>query len=78
MTFSVMSHLFLGIKRPPALQCFQVEVSKSIEDYEISMTEPLHDFKNVVNRVISEVPHAAQDPKLKDIITQVLEDLNGE
>lgn len=66
-----------GIKRPAALLTGQVEIPSSLTDYEIMMVEPLHDLKNVINRIFNELPHAISDPALKSSLTDALTILKG-
>ena len=33
--------------------------SANLQEYEVALVTPLHDFKNMINRVISELPHMA-------------------
>ena len=52
---------------------------QDIADYKPSMIEPLHDFKNNINRVLRALPYAAGDkPKLRTKINNALAALNGE
>lgn len=64
-----------GIRRPPALWC-----SEHIFDlpcYEVVQTEPLHDFKNTINRVLEELPHAIKQPDLRKEIENITLELRG-
>ena len=54
----------LGIGRTPALFIYVADESL-VEEYKESMVEPLHDPKNVINRIFDELPHAVKDPQLK-------------
>ena len=43
------------------------------------MIEPLHDFKNIINRVLGELPYVARDaPQLQAKIDKALTALDGE
>ena len=66
----------IGIKRPPALMCSTTNPD-NLECYEISMIEPLHDLKNVINRVFSELPHAVSEQELSKTIKTAIELLRG-
>ena len=67
---------FLGVKRPPALLCTG-RSEDVIADYEDAMTEPLHDFKNVINHVFEELPHAVKECRLNTTIREALDILKG-
>jgi len=51
----------------------EVDISK----YEIALMEPLHDFKNVINRVLKELPHSTEEKELKVMLTNLLSDIEG-
>lgn len=70
-----MSHS--GVRRPAALWCVDENEQLDIPDYEIALIEPLHDFKNVINRVLAEVPHSVEDPQIKKELTNILNSLRG-
>ena len=40
-------------------------------------TEPLHDFKNVINRVIHELPYGTTAKNLKEALQQALAEIKG-
>lgn len=63
---------FIGIKRPAALLCTGRDPSE-IEEYEIGLIEPLHDIKNIINRIFDELPHAVTEPELKSTIQNSLD-----
>ena len=70
--------LFLGIRRPTALLCSTAQ-TPDIEMYEISLIEPLHDFKNTINRILGELPYVTQNlPHLQSKINDALTVLEGE
>lgn len=69
-------YLFTGAKRPPALHCTSAEPVNA-EHYEICMIEPLHDLKNLINRIMSELPHAIRDTQLKELVEDNLSLLGG-
>ena len=41
------------------------------------MVEPLHDLKNVINRIFDELPHAVNDPQLKAAIKDLISTLGS-
>lgn len=53
------------------------EDETNIEDYSIAPIEPLHDCKNVINRVIGDLVNVADDATLKSIIANRLAVLQG-
>ena len=66
-----------GMRRPTALMCSGKQ-TPCIDEYEISTVEPLYDLKNVINRVLEELPYTASDiPELKQIIVDTLTALQG-
>ena len=69
--------LFTGIKRPQALQTVEGENS-NLDSYEICLVEPLHDIKNVVNRLFGELPHNINNNTLREAIVKAKKDLNGQ
>lgn len=70
-----LSHLFQGVKRPAALHT--TGEFRQLEAYEVLMVEPLHDLKNVINRIFDELPHAVTEPALKQDITNTISILRG-
>ncbi|CAC5403196.1 unnamed protein product [Mytilus coruscus] len=63
-----LTELLHGICRPPALMLNDPSISASenhIAHYEIMHCEPLHDITNVVQNVLSELPHHVEDPETK-------------
>lgn len=40
--------------------------------------EPLHDFKNVINRVLEELPYTIDCPRLRKEIEEITTELRGE
>lgn len=68
--------LFEGVKRPAAL--LTTGDVTLLPTYEIMMVEPLHDLKNVINRVFEELPYSVSEPPLKQRITGAIELLKGE
>ena len=62
----------IGIKRPAALLCSGRDQA-AIADYEIGLVEPLHDIKNIINRIFEDLPHAVSEPELKQTIKTSLE-----
>ena len=67
-----LTSFITGIKRFPALQCSTMQ-NVDLLDYEIALMEPLHDFKNVINRIIQELPEtAANEPALRKVISDTL------
>ena len=48
-----------------------------VEEYEVAMVEPLHDLKNVINRIFDELPHAVKDPQLKAAIKDLISTLGS-
>ncbi|KAF6027618.1 hypothetical protein EB796_014070 [Bugula neritina] len=61
-----------GVKRPPAILCSDDSGGIDIDEYEISKAEPLHDFKNIINKVMRELVYATEDSNLKQIISKIL------
>ena len=53
------------------------EEQVDIPDYEISFVEPLHDFKNVINRVLNEHPNATQNKELQGKLSDIVNSLKG-
>lgn len=45
--------------------------------YEVAQTEPLHDFKNVINRVLEELPYTIQQADLRKEIEDITKELRG-
>jgi len=39
--------------------------------------EPLHDFKNVINRVLKNLPRSTEEKELKVMLTKLLSDIEG-
>lgn len=63
-----LTELLHGICRPPALMLNNPSTSASehhIAHYEIMQCEPLHDITNVVQNVLTELPHHVEDPETK-------------
>lgn len=67
----------IGVKRPPAILCSDDSGGIDIDEYEISKAEPLHDFKNIINKVMRELVYATEDSNLKQIISKILLTLKG-
>ena len=68
----------LGIRKPLALMCTNSDNMPDLSQYEICTVEPLHDFKNLINRVMDELPHLAPDvPELHNAINETLTALAG-
>ena len=77
VVFKIYINLFFpGIKRPPALLCTD-DYATNLQDYEICLIEPLHDIKNVINRLFGELPHGIQEQRLREAITKAKLDLKG-
>ena len=53
------------------------EEQVDIPDYEISFVESLHDFKNVINRVLNELPNATQNKELQGKLSDIVNSLKG-
>ena len=53
------------------------ETPVDIPWYEVSLTEPLHDFKNTINRVFGELPFATNDKPLQKALLDMITDLKG-
>lgn len=66
-----------GVKRPPALLCSLKKDHIDLHSYEIAQTEPLHDFKNVIDRVLKELHYATDEKDLKISLTNILAELEG-
>ena len=65
-----------GVKRPPALYCTNDdEISHPF--YEIALTEPLHDFKTVISKVLNELPNATIEKPLKESLAKLLSEIHG-
>ena len=64
-----------GVKRPPALLCGDRE--DLIEDYEIALIEPLHDLKNIINRVFDELPKVITEESLLAAVNEFLSIVKG-
>lgn len=78
-----MVEITLGVKRPPALLIggtdMLLDLPVALQHYEISMCEPLHDLKNVINRVMKELPSCVStDLKLKEALSALLTELHGQ
>ncbi|KAF6036963.1 hypothetical protein EB796_004717 [Bugula neritina] len=67
-----------GIKGPPALLCSRLENQADISQYEIALMEPLHDFKNVINRVLKNLPRSTEEKELKVMLTKLLSDIEAQ
>jgi len=56
------------VKRPPALLCTKLESQIDIGSYEI---------KNVINKILKELPKAAKNKELKEKLTNFVSDVEG-
>ena len=58
--------------------CSDVPNQPNISEYEVCTTEPLHDLKNVINRIMDELPYLATEvPELHIVINDTLTILQG-
>ena len=48
-----------------------------IEDYEIALVEPLHDLKNIINRVFDELPKVITEESLLAAVNEFLSIVKG-
>ena len=67
---SILTETMRGMNRPAALLCPSLinnePVSKvNCEHYEINTFEPLHDITNVVQNLLTELPHHMESPELQ-------------
>lgn len=69
--------VIVGVKRPPALLCTEEDSMDLLLSYEIALTEPLHDFKNVINRVLDELPYATSDKHIRASLLDILNELKS-
>ena len=53
------------------------DISVDMPCYEVSLTEPLHDFKNTINRVFGELPFATSDKTLQRSLLEMLNEMKG-
>ena len=67
----------VGIQRPAALWCVGEDNQLDFPDYEVALVEPLHDFKNIVNRVLCELPHMATETALQNALTEIVDVIRG-
>ena len=67
-----------GVIRPPALLTTKLTLLDiGCPKYEIAMCEPLHDFKNVIERLLTELPLHITDATLKADIAAFCKDVLG-
>lgn len=44
-----------------------------LESYEVSLTEPMHDLKNLITHILQELPHHIEQAPLKEEIKDFCE-----
>ena len=67
----------VGIRRPAALWCVGEDSQLDLPEYEVALVEPLHDFKNIINRVLCELPHMATETALQNALTEIVDVIRG-
>lgn len=71
--------IYAGVRRLPAILttgCSLKEVG--CERYEVALCDPLHDFKNLICHLLTELPHHVQDAQLKLEISKFTKAALGE
>lgn len=68
-----------GVHRLPAL-CTQGHSLEQLglQNYEVVHCDPLHDFKNVIQNLMEELPHQVQNLKLKSKVSEFCTTCIGE
>ena len=61
----------VGLLRKPVLLSPPLTAEEiGIENYEISLTEPMHDLKNLITHILTELPHHIEDSTLQKVIKE--------
>lgn len=74
---TILNETLHGIVRPPALLCV-TQTNTNLDQYEISSCEPLHDITNVVQNLLTELPHHIESEDVKKLYTNFCNLLIGE